>query len=331
MKVCADCFVDEELRGFINAQNNIGLCDCLDINAPIIDTKELEDFLVDILNLYEPDKNGKKLADRLFEDIRVFASKVYVWQIMQDTIDRLSLNIKLGEKVSFKKEICNYECSWDEIKTEVLKEYRYFSRLENSMLKDLAGMEGSLPKGTLLYRARITPDHIKVWDKNDLWCPPAHLAKAGRANPVGIPYLYLCTDEQTPLYETRTSLQDRVTIGEFKVLDSLNIVNLSTHISLFGLSSDQDIVSAMQRKIFFDKIGEDMSKPKRSIDTDVDYIPTQLVCEYCKRRLYDGISFNSSLNQTGVNVVLFKKDKLECLRTYSKIVTRIEIQSQQDT
>ena len=81
MKVCADCFVDEELKGFINAQNNTEICDCLGVKAPIIDTKELEDFLVDILNLYEPDENGKVLAVRLFEDTRVFARLEYVWEI----------------------------------------------------------------------------------------------------------------------------------------------------------------------------------------------------------------------------------------------------------
>lgn len=330
MKVSADCFVDEELKDFINAQKNIAMCDCTHQTAPIIDTEELEDFFVDLLYLYEPDKDGERLETCLLEDTRVFSHIEYVRAIMQDTVDRLSLGKDLTEKVSLKKEICNYECSWENLKKEVLTEYRYFSRLEDSMLKDLADMESSLSKGTFLYRARITPDDKLLWGPNDLWGPAAREAKAGRANPMGIPYLYLCTDAQTPLYEIRSSLQDRVTIGKFQVQETIRLVNLSTHISLFGLSSTQDMVSSMQRKKFFDKIGEDMSKPKRSIDSEIEYIPTQLVCEYCKRRSYDGISFHSSLNRDGINIVLFKNDKLKCLETYSEIVTKINIKSEQE-
>lgn len=327
MKVCADCFVDKELKNFINTQGQEGVCDCLHKTAAVIDTKELEDFFVDLLNLYEPNKDGISMADRLFADTHVFAQEKIVWEIMQNTIEQLSLDQKLTAKVSLKEEITNYDCSWDELKTEVLTKYRYFSRLKDSLLKDFSGMEETVPKDTLLYRARITPDDRDKWTTDDLWCPPPASAKAGRANPVGIPYLYLCKDDQTPLYETRTSLQDRVTIGVFKVLEPLKLINLSAPVSLYWLSQDQNLVLAMQKKIFFDKVGEDMSKPKRSIDSEIEYIPTQLVCEYYKHSGYDGISFNSSLNRSGVNIVLFAKDKLTCERTYSKTVTQIAIQS----
>ena len=327
MKVCADCFSDEELRNYIGAQGKMGLCDVTEQQSVVIDPKELEDFLVDLINLYEEDENGKVLAVHLFEDTHVFSKKEYVYPIIQDTIDRVGLKIKLNQRVSFRVDITNYPYSWDQIKDEVLKEYRFFSNLGDSVLKDLTPMEELIAKGTTLYRARITPDDKEKWDIRDLGCPPVSLTKAGRANPAGIPYLYLCKDAETPLYETRTSLQDKVTIGEFEVLTNLNVINLSAEISLFGLSSEQVVSSSMQKKIFFDKIREDMSKPKRSVDSEIDYVPTQLVCEYCKKRNYDGICFNSSLHKEGINVVLFKDEKLRCMNTYSKTVTAISIES----
>lgn len=328
MKVCADCFADEEIKNYINAQGKSGVCDVTDTKGLVIDPSELEDFLVDLINLYDEDENGKTLAAHLFEDTQVFASKEGLCLIMQDTIDRVSSKLKLNQRVSFCNEVNDYKYSWDKIKKEVLREYRYFSHLEDSMLKDLVPMQEIIPVGTTLYRARITPDDKDVWGINEMGCPPVEKTKAGRANPAGIPYLYLCKDDETPLYETRTSLQDRVTIGKFEVEENLKVVNLSAQISLYRLYLNQPLIPCMQKKIFFDKVREDMSKPKRSVATEIEYVPTQLVCEYCKRKGYDGICFNSSLNKRGVNVVVFKEDKLNCVNTYNKVVTEITIKSE---
>ena len=56
--------------------------------------------------------------------------------------------------------------------------------------------------------------------------PPYDKATAGRANPKGISYLYLSSDLSTTLYETRATLYDYMSIGEFKLLNNMNIVNL---------------------------------------------------------------------------------------------------------
>ena len=328
MKVCADCFADEEIKNYINAQGQLGNCEVTNKSGLlVIDSSDLEDFLVDLINLYEEDGEGKFLADHIYEDTQVFSKKEWLYPIMQDTIDRLSLKNKLAKHVSFRNEVINYRYSWDEIKREVLNEYRYFSHLEDSMLQDLIPMQEMISVETKLYRARITPDSIEKWNTDEMGCPPVEKTTAGRANPIGIPYLYLCKDDQTPLYETRTSLQDKVTIGEFVVRENLRVINLSAQISLYGLYLNQQLLPCMQKKIFFDKVRDDMSKPKRSVASETEYVPTQLVCEYCKRKGYDGICFNSSLNKTGINVVLFKEDKLDCVRTFNKMVTSISIES----
>ena len=52
------------------------------------------------------------------------------------------------------------------------------------------------------------------------------MASPGRANPKGIPYLYITTDEKTILYETRATYLDYVTIGTLNLIEDLKIIRL---------------------------------------------------------------------------------------------------------
>ena len=52
------------------------------------------------------------------------------------------------------------------------------------------------------------------------------------------------------------------------------------------------------------KISVDLSKPMRRYDSELDYIPTQFICEFIK--IYtgvQGIKFRSSLHTLGNNIV----------------------------
>ena len=61
-------------------------------------------------------------------------------------------------------------------------------------------------------------------------------------------------------------------------------------------------------------------------DSELDYIPTQFICEYIRYiKGADGILFDSSLHLTGKNIVLFEQDKVECVSVKKYIVTKVEI------
>lgn len=64
-------------------------------------------------------------------------------------------------------------------------------------------------------------------------CPEKGKATAGRANPLGIPYLYLCKDEKTTYYEVRSVYLDKLSIGKFKIQRDLRIVDFNSKSSLF--------------------------------------------------------------------------------------------------
>ena len=72
-------------------------------------------------------------------------------------------------------------------------------------------------------------------------------------------------------------------------------------------------------------ISHDLSKPLRRYDTELEYVPTQLICEYCKLNGIDGIRFESSLHKGGINLVLFDANKADCISVVSKEIKKVEI------
>ena len=71
-----------------------------------------------------------------------------------------------------------------------------------------------------------------------------------------------------------------------------------------------------------------MSKPLSRYDTELEYIPTQFICELCKFNKADGISFKSSLYKNGTNYVLFSTNDTsvaECVNVKTTTIEHVEI------
>lgn len=159
-------------------------------------------------------------------------------------------------------------------------------------------------------------------------CPPKALATAGRANPIGIPYLYLCDTAKTTYYEVRAVYLDKLSVGTFEVTRDLKIVDFIHNVSLYNSYSD-DITPFKEniiKKKVIDAISSDLSKPLRRYDSELEYVPTQLICEYCRRVVgADGITFESSLHKGARNYVLFDETSAKCINVESHEITRIDI------
>lgn len=169
---------------------------------------------------------------------------------------------------------------------------------------------------------------MKSLKPKDMGCPPASMATAGRANPIGIPYLYLCDNINTTFYEVRAVYLDRISVGKFVTQRTLNLVNFSASTNLFYAFSSENndsLIEVIKHKILFKKISADLSKPQRRYDTEIEYVPTQLICEYCKHNGADGVMFRSSLDQSGTNIVLFNKDDAKCTKVDVKEITNVTI------
>ena len=157
--------------------------------------------------------------------------------------------------------------------------------------------------------------------------PDREKVNVGRGNPQGIPYLYLSMNPVTTLYETRALLHDEVSIGDFRVRkgELLNIVDFTEIGRAFrGIGNLINHTKAVRLK---ELIGDDLSKPIRRYDSDLEYVPTQFICEFIRYVIgADGILFNSSLHKGGKNVVLFDQAKVECTNVKKCLVTDLTIQ-----
>lgn len=290
----------------------------------------VEDFLSALLSLYELAPGGKTLSHALINDWQIFADEVSLDAILGQIVSPFSSS----DHVRYIGEYQNYLQAWEAVKEEVKTNTRFFCHLGSiaDVLGDYDINNDSLLlfKNEKYFRARVHHKEEPAFPKENMGCPddPA-LATPGRANPRGIRYLYLCGDDQTPFYEVRPYYLDRVDIGEFLIMeDNLKIVDFTEKVNLFKVFYDEgeDVFKQkVKRRVLFDAFSSDLSKPLRSFDSELEYIPTQYICEYFKDCGADGIMFQSSVRETGKNLVLFYPEKAACVEVHPYEVNAITI------
>ena len=292
----------------------------------------VEDFLYALLSLYEITPDGETLSQQLIEDWQVFADEPSLAQVL----DLLNAPFHTNDHVKYKAEYLYYSNAWEEVKTEVKTNTRFFCHMDSivDVLGDFDIDKDSLLlfKNNTFFRARVHYKEEPAFKKEEMGCPPTpELATPGRANPKGIRYLYLCCDDKTPFYEVRPYYLDRVDIGKFLILeDNIKIVDFTARVNLFKVfydAGEDTFKQKVKRRVLFDAISSDLSKPLRSFDSELEYVPTQYICEYFKDSGADGILFKSSVKDTGKNLVLFHPEKAECVEVYPYEVNNIAIDS----
>lgn len=83
-------------------------------------------------------------------------------------------------------------------------------------------------------------------------------------------------------------------------------------------------------KLLRERVSRDLSKPMRRYDSEIEYIPTQYVCEFI--RIYtgaSGIRFACSLHPSGKNVVIFDQDLMDCTSVDPHKVTTYDMNSRE--
>lgn len=330
MKICKDCFLDEELRSEINANAVIdGICDVCGKQSKVMDFSEFHGFFTTLLELYSPTVNSNKtIVDVIQNEWHFFKDKDVAKVLLADVIEANNLSYSIADFVNYTDDICIRIAAWDRLKTSVKEKSRFFTNMDEFAQYNYLTAGKSLHVGQKLYRSRITPVGQKKIKCDKMGCPPKEMATAGRANPIGIPYLYLSDSAKTTYFEVRAVYLDKLSVGTFRIERELELVDFIYDMNLFlayndGTTSLKEIV--IKKKII-DAISEDLSKPLRRYDSELEYVPTQLICEYCKRIVgADGISFESSLHKGGRNYVLFDDSSAKCVRVDSHEITKIDI------
>ena len=89
-----------------------------------------------------------------------------------------------------------------------------------------------------------------------------------------------------------------------------------------------DVNKKIKSTLLKQMISRDLSKPMRRYDSELDYIPTQFICEFIKTFTnVQGIKFRSSLHNTGSNLVLFNQETMKCRNVKKVQISKINIKS----
>lgn len=303
---CPNCFNDDFLNGFIitNAENEARCEFCGSENVPVIDPARLTPYFEPVVDAYAVRASGRLLWELWTEDWGMFSVRADASRILKAVLGGLA------EILHAPRESVSAPSSevWSRLRKELQDENRFFPK--NAPDKDLFRvlMENlvcsELPQE--FYRARLMKD-ATPFQLDQMGAPPADVASDGRANPIGIRYLYLADDLYTAIAEVKPSKGSLVALATFSVVQGRNLklidlTNPRLTISPFRVTSAvADVRGSMS---FLEALGEELSVPTQPHRATRDYLASQYLCELIKVSGYDGVVYRSSLAQ-GRNFAFF--------------------------
>lgn len=188
-----------------------------------------------------------------------------------------------------------------------------------TLLEQASTKVQNVPVGSVLYRAQlghdwIYPDEGVADCEQPIGFPPERMkplrdrAMEGRANPKGIPYLYVATRRDTALAEVRPWVGASISCAELKAVRDLRVVDCTRHAARSFF-----ILGFTPEEYWDDDVWADVdhafSRPVTTSDDFADYVPTQVLAELFKSGGYDGVAYASSVGE-GHNIALFDLDSL---------------------
>jgi len=173
-----------------------------------------------------------------------------------------------------------------------------------------------IPRGSNLWRAQVGHDWYPSCDEPgeeqpapfgvERMKPLRGRAREGRANPKGIPYLYVATDQDTAVAEVRPWVGSYVSAAQFALKRDIRVVNCTTDGHGLNLYCQEPAPEERERAVWRD-LDRGFSQPVTPSDDTADYVPTQIIAECFRSNGLDGLAYRSSLGQ-GHNVALFDLD-----------------------
>lgn len=131
-------------------------------------------------------------------------------------------------------------------------------------------------------------------------------AREGRANPKGIPFLYVASDPKTAVAECRPGLGGLTTLARVHFAQPLRLVDCGTTRLAWELSADP-APEHLEASIWT-QINVVFSEPVSRSDDVGEYVATQILAELFQSMGFDGVAYRSSFGQNGYNVAAFNPD-----------------------
>lgn len=314
---CPECFNDRGLRRDIipSLEPTHGTCSfCGTADVDLIEPRKLANYFELLANIYEPDPTGKSLVEWMKEDWQLFSHPsmdiAHAKELLGEILDDGDIVRKpFVPSVTYSSDGL---IQWETLRDEMMYRNRWF--LDVSIDTDrLESLLVHLPADDLphrWYRARIRSGD-DAYSIGEMGPPPRRLASHGRANPAGIPYLYLGSRPETAASEVRPHTGEVACVADFVINDPLRAVDLRQPRKLVSpfLLADANEIGKLRADIpLLERLGEELTRPVLPSAAAIDYIPSQYLCEFIKKCGYDGVVYRSSVSE-GINLALFDPGK----------------------
>jgi hypothetical protein len=337
MKCCARCFGDRGLEDiFPSLSEERGACSyCLSVEQILVEPPLLADYFRPLVNIYEPNEGGKLLVEWFKADWAMFDHErmdiAGAKNLLADVLNDGEIVRKtFAPSARFQSDTL---LRWEQLRDELMYVNRYFPniQIDTGRLEQLLQLLPAKDMPTKWYRARICREDTS-YKIEEMGPPPKRVASHGRANPAGIPYLYVASTPETSVSEVRPHTGDRIGVATFnlpknaKLLDLRNPRHLVSPIEL----GDEDEIGKLRSEVtFLERLGEELTRPVLPQGAAIDYVPSQYLCEFIKKCGYDGVVYKSAVGD-GINLALFKPEVAtpsNMLREYVVERVAVEIRS----
>jgi RES domain len=332
---CPQCFGDRGLRKIIPSKNPTrGACRfCRSADVDLIRPGELSEVFEMLISVYEPDPNGKSLVEWMKGDWNLFSHPAmdlaHAKELLAEILDDGEIVRRtFSPSTTFTSEGL---ARWETLRDELMYKNRYFLDKEldrdrlDELLTHLHLPSNEMP--TLWYRARMLAADAP-YTIDQMGAPPKLLATHGRANPTGIPYLYLASRPETAVAEIRPHTGEVACVAEFNIPQPVTAVDLRNpraFVSPFVLE-DASAIGQLRADIpFLERLGDELTRPVLPRSAAVDYLPSQYLCEFIKKSGRGGVVYRSSVS-SGINLALFDPSKAVGATVVQYDISRVAVE-----
>ncbi|MCH2239529.1 MAG: hypothetical protein A2792_06395 [Sphingomonadales bacterium RIFCSPHIGHO2_01_FULL_65_20] len=313
---CPECFDDRGLRDqlFPSLNPGHGTCDfCGTVDTQLVDPSKLANYFELLVNVYEPNDDGKSLVEWMKDDWQLFSHErmdvAHAKELLGEILDDGEIVRRaFAPSASY---ISEGLAQWDKLRDEMMYANRWFLdvRIDLDRLRQLLDMLIAPPLPRQWYRARIRTDD-EVFPIDKMGAPPKRRSSHGRANPAGIPYLYLGSLPETAAAEIRPHTGEVACVADFTIpeINAVDLRNPRKLVSPFILTDASEIGQLRADLPFLERLGEELTRPVQPAGAAIDYIPSQYLCEFIKKSGFDGVVYRSSVSD-GINLALFDPEQ----------------------
>lgn len=309
---CPECFDDRGLRDelFPTLKPGHGTCDfCGTADTQLVEPCKLANYFELLINVYEPNGNGKSLVEWMKDDWQLFSHQrmdvAHAKELLGEILNDGEI-VRRGFAPSANY-ISEGLAQWDKLRDEMMYANRWFLNvaIDLDRLGELLDMLLAPPLPQQWYRARIRTED-EIFPIEQMGAPPRRRSSHGRANPAGIPYLYLGSLPDTAAAEIRPHTGEIACVADFTIpeIKAVDLRNPRKLVSPFILTDASEIGQLRADLPLLERLGEELTRPVQPTGAAIDYIPSQYLCEFIKKRGFDGVVYRSSVSD-GINLALF--------------------------